>query len=96
MRTEEQVQQEIEALKEVKDKIPKRSAFGDNNHRAIEVQITVLERRMTSSRVYQVYDPDDDYIFTNALDAVDWLEERGGWLESTSLAEDWRELIRYD
>lgn len=100
-KTKEQIDAEIVALKELRDKIPKTSFFGDDNVAAIDAQIKVLERKMTDNEVYKEFGDDgfdddhsDDFsqhALDAALTAADWLV---GEEDIGSLAEDWASLVK--
>ena len=55
-----------------------RTAFGDDNHAAIDAQLAVLRERMSSEQVYDAYgdegaDEFDQHTFDAALSAHDWM-----------------------
>lgn len=77
-KTDEQINAEIEALKAVKPSVRKVSAFGDDNHEAIDAQIRVLTERMSLDDVYDAWgDEDSDefeqHLLDAALEARDWM-----------------------
>jgi hypothetical protein len=77
-KTEEQIIAEIAALVALKPKVRKRTAFGDDNHAAIDAQLAVLRERMSSDEVYDAYgdedaDEFDQHTFDAALSACDWM-----------------------
>ena len=88
-KTDEEIKQEIAALQTIKPRVPRRSQFGDDNHDAIDAQITVLTERMTRDQVRQRFPEDGcDKLFM-ALIAADWL---GGYLapgDDTPPSQDW-------
>lgn len=71
-RTGEEVKEEIEKLKEMKDKVRQFSIFRDNNRAAIEAQITVLYGRFDVDKVEQLYES-GSFLEDNALEAVYWM-----------------------
>lgn len=94
--TPEQIDAEIKALREMKPRVRQRSAFGDNHHDAIECQITVLEKRMTESAIYDRNEgaaEDEEFYAENerdaALDACRWMNGE----EKTKPSEGWKELV---
>lgn len=77
-KTEEQISAEIAALVALKPKVRQRTAFGDDNHAAIDAQLAVLRERMSSDDVYSAYgdegmDEFDQHTFDAALSACDWM-----------------------
>lgn len=70
-KTEDQINAEIAALVALKPKVRKRTAFGDDNHAAIDAQLAVLRERMSSDEVHDAYG--DQYTFDAALSAHDWM-----------------------
>lgn len=58
--TPEQVAAEIAALKEMKPFVRHRSIFGDDNHEAIDAQITTLECHLDDDAIYDRYQPIDE------------------------------------
>jgi len=77
-KTEDQINAEIAALVALKPKVRERTAFGDDNHAAIDAQLAVLRERMSSDEVYDAYgdedsDEFDQHTFDAALSAHDWM-----------------------
>lgn len=81
-RTPEQINNEINALRTLKPTVPQFTAFGDDNHAAIDAQLDVLEGQLSEDDVYDIYgQPEDedgeDFLEQNvldaALDAVRWV-----------------------
>ena len=69
MKTNEQIDAEIAALNEMKPSVRHRSAFGDDNHEAIEAQLSVLRERMDTDEIYDTWgDEDTDEFAQNVLD----------------------------
>jgi len=92
MRTAEEIKQAIEQLKEIKPKVRKMTAFGDDNHAAIEAQILVLTETMTEDQIWDEWPEDSnshERIRDNALDAYNWMTG-----ERDILVEDWRPLAK--
>jgi hypothetical protein len=78
VRTPEEISTEITKLKGLKDSIPKKSFFGDDNHAAVDVQIQVLEQLMSNNDVYDTWGDDeieefDQHTLDSALEASNWL-----------------------
>lgn len=77
-KTEEQINAEIAALVELKPKVRQRTAFGDDNHAAIDAQLAVLRERMSIDDVCSAYgdegmDEFDQHTLDAALSAHDWM-----------------------
>ena len=85
--TQEQVQQEIATLQEIKPRVRRRTLFGDDNHAAIDTQITVLEDGLDEETIYAEWE-DNDHLLTAALEALAW---RNGDCEAPSGG--WRDLV---
>lgn len=71
-RTNAEVEAEIATLEELKPKVRRLSAFGDDNHAAIGAQVKVLRNRMDEDDAYERYD-DEDYLADAATEAARWL-----------------------
>lgn len=90
--TREQIDAEITALKEIKPRVRHHSAFGDDNHELIDVQVRVLERNMSEDAIWEHWDgPNDDEMLCIAQEARGWLD---GEHEDGSLVEGWQPLAR--
>lgn len=77
-KTAEQINAEIAALLAQRPKVRKHSAFGDDNHAAIDAQLAVLRDRMSSDALRAAYGDEDsdefnEHTFTAALSAHDWM-----------------------
>jgi hypothetical protein len=66
--TNKQVQKEIDTLREYKPRIVQFSAFGDDNHAKIDVEIEVLEKHLGGDTM-------DDYDIDDKLDEGDWTDD---------------------
>lgn len=86
--TVKQVKSEIAALKELRDKIPPRTAFGDDNLARIDAEIDVLENDLSINDVDQKYG-DDDAVYESATYALQWID---GEAEDGSMSDNWRPL----
>lgn len=71
MRTQEQIQRQIEGLKKMKETLPEFSSFGDPNHKSIDAQIKVLNGK----------DP-EDYADAQAQ-IYDWSVDAAMWLDGS-------------
>ena len=87
-KTDEEIDAEIATLREMKPRVRRLTAFGDDNHAAIELQIFVLEERMDTDQAGDEYDDADEY--SHATEAIQWME---GEIE-TAPSEGWKELVR--
>ncbi len=82
-RTKEEITRQIAGLKEMKKRIPMHSAFGDNNHLAIEVQLDILEGKSTLSD-YDEFDSDTHWFDEDDLEfARTSAEEADHWMGDT-------------
>ena len=96
MKTKEQIDAEIEALRKMKPSVRRRSAFGDDHHHAIEAQISVLRETMSVDEIYDAYGDEDAYEFEQnvldeAINAHDWM--MGVLAEDTAPSVDWASLV---
>lgn len=87
-KTDEEIDAEIATLREMKPRVRHFTAFGDDNWKAIELQIFVLEERMDTDQAGDEYDDADEY--SHATEAIQWME---GEIE-TAPSEGWKELVR--
>lgn len=77
MRNQDEIDQEIKILRELKQRVPSSSAFGDDNDGAIEAQIKVLEEGIEPADMDDNFDEDEDtYVYDSALGAAEWLSGR--------------------
>lgn len=86
-RTNEEINAELSRLAKLREIVTAHSAFGDDNHAAIDATMRVLGERMSTEDVSEELDRDDvaDYILSEALNAAHWL--RGHvWLEGQGAA----------
>ncbi len=86
--TREQVLLEVKKLKEMKPKVRRYSAFGDDNHAAIEVEIRTLEKGLIEDNVYDAYSMSDS-LLDSGLAAIHWRDGH----EKDSPSENWSELV---
>ncbi|MGE0333193.1 MAG: hypothetical protein AB7P37_21140 [Ramlibacter sp.] len=87
--TDQQVADEIAKLREIKPRVRRYTAFGDDNHALIDAQIDVLECRFSNDDVHNMY-PIGTMLLDNAIDAVDFLEGNG---ESLCDKDGWGGLV---
>lgn len=92
-KTKEQVRSEMEALRELKPRVRRQSAFGEDNHAKIEAQIEVLRDNLDEDAIYERFqDADDPDEMSPELDAA--LDARR-WMDGENpegLAEGWEPL----
>jgi hypothetical protein len=86
-RTRLEIADELFALNELLSQVPPTSAFGDDNHEAINTQIRVIQETMTQTKLLEEYEDDDPYILSAALDAHAWLYDDGD-----AVSEGWQEM----
>lgn len=95
MRKQEEINVEIAELTRIKPRVRRRSAFGEDHHEAIDMQLDVLRGKWSEDKIYkEAGDDTDDEFMQNILDAG--LEARR-WLDGQK-GEDapsvgWQELI---
>ena len=100
-KTNEEIAAEIAALKEIKPRVRKCSAFGDDHHAALDAQVEVLERRMSNDKVYDRFEPTDnedcDYdegrsesILNAAVEALLWMNNEAA--DPAAPSENWKDL----
>ena len=95
MKTQKQIQAEINKLEDMKPTVLRTSFFGDNHHDAIDAQIEVLEDSLIDDDdIYNKLDNDEwaQNVANAALEARQWRddEEEKDFVPSTS----WKELVR--
>lgn len=98
MKSKQQIQYEIKALKAIKPNVRMTSAFGDNHHDAIDAQITVLEDGLEDGQIYDKFEPFDEEtdadegraenVLDAAMQAFRW---RSGESDEVP-SEDWKSL----
>lgn len=89
MKTQKEIQKEIEALKAIRPNVRLTSIFGDDNLAALDAQIKVLEEDLDYHEIYDKYDRinSSEYTLSSALHARDWIEDDEAYQEG--LAGSW-------
>lgn len=87
--TPDRVEQEIEKLRKMRPNVRRWTAFGDDNHRAIQVQIEVLESDLDEDDIWGKWGR-SEHLYPNAQHAREWLDGEADW----SPSEDWKDLVR--
>jgi hypothetical protein len=99
-KTPEEIKAEIVALREVHDKVRRRSYFGTDNRACIDAQIVVLEEDLDEDEIDERFmfdETSDDFeegdreIYHAAQDARAWIEGTG---DEPSLVAGWKELVQ--
>ena len=92
MKTKDEIKSEIAKLREIKPKVIRKSRFGDDNWKALEAQIRVLEEGLNEEQIWSVWpdDKEDGYARDSALEAMEWMN---GESEIDSLLEDWKLIL---
>lgn len=76
--SDQQVAEQIAALKKMQPRVRHYTMFGDNNWDVMDAQVEVLEKRMSGSEIdKQVWSKDDEADMTirsAAMDARRWLD----------------------
>lgn len=91
MRDEKQIAEEIEKLKDIKERVRPTTFFGDSNTDAVAAQIEVLERGMDTDDIYDFFEY-ADHLLEAALAAYYWAEEPEDDEEAPSV--DWEPLCK--
>lgn len=88
MKTNEEIKQEIEALKAIRPNVRPYSIFGDDNLAQLDAQVAVLSGCMDEDDIYDEYDHADvdGNVLESALHAWQWVCDEA---EDDSLAEGW-------
>lgn len=78
MRTQEEIQRQIDGLLKQKERLPEYSAFGDPNHLIFDAQISILDGSKELSDIdegdWDEMD-EDNKIYRGAEEADNWLNE---------------------
>lgn len=69
MRTQDEINRQIEGLKADRKSLPEFSLFGNNNWEVINESIYMLDGRTTLDD----YDEEDEHLFSSLLTVADWL-----------------------
>ncbi len=88
MRERIEIEEELEALEELTNKVPPANAFGDDNQEAISAQIRVIRERMDFEDVIDEFEDEGDFILSSATDAWRWLHQ-----DDEAASEGWAELV---
>jgi hypothetical protein len=81
-RPDDEITAEIQALRDIKPRVRRSGAFGNNNHHAIEAQIEVLTRNLDNDDIWDKSSSEDDEDDEDAIEA-EWSDhERDSALEA--------------
>lgn len=94
--TDDQIKDEIDALKRIKPKVRRLCAMGfDNHHAAIDAQIRVLVQGMDEDDIDDVFGGHDDSVseyrenvYNAAVEALQWMDGEVEFAESPSAGWD--------
>lgn len=87
MKTQEQIDEQVRLLKEVRPKIVPASMFGDDNLAQLDAAVRVLEKNMDDDDIWERWDREEDLsIRSSATNALNWL---AGESENDNLANDY-------
>lgn len=89
-KTNEQCEQEAKALRKMKPRVRRFSAFNDDHYPQIDAQLEVLIHDLTSDEIYSRYGHDSD-VEGAALDARNWID---GVPDTESPTEGWKPLVK--
>lgn len=95
--TKDQIEKEIQTLKEMMPNVRKTSMFGDNHHDAIDAQVEVLKEDLDEDEIDQRYGGTDDEtsaekplnVLESALDAFNWLSGEA----KDPPSKEWKDLL---
>lgn len=81
MRSDKAIKAEIDKLKVLKPDVPQHTAFGEDNHAAIDAEILVLEKALEGeigNDEQEIWDLDEEQGWSdrereNAIEAFEWL-----------------------
>ena len=91
MKPHDVIEREVDALRLLKPKVRRYSAFGDDHHVAIDAAIEVLCKRMNEILVYALYGKNvAQHTFDTAMQACQWM--RGGDYETAVTQNGWQLL----
>jgi hypothetical protein len=89
-KTEDEIKAEVKLLRAIKPKVRRTTAFGDDNHAAIEAQIRALEEGMDEDEICDKWDGDgEDRQRDDALYSCNW---KNGY-ETESPSDGWKSLV---
>jgi hypothetical protein len=83
MRTQQEIENEIQGLERVKERIPRYAHFNDDNYAAIDAQIRVLREGLTYDQAFDTF-TESTHELDHALYAVGWRDDC-----EDSLVYDW-------
>jgi len=89
MKTKKEIQKQIEGLEKIKPKVRETSAFGDNHHDAIDMQINVLKEDLSEDEICEGGEADN--VRDAAISARQWLD--GEYTDYDDLISSWKELV---
>ena len=88
--TPDEIKAESDLLTKMKPTVRETSMFGDNHHDAIDVQVRVLDERLTDSQIYNEFEDGPDNLLETALEARRWLDGE----ENNKPSDNWQELVQ--
>jgi len=92
IKTQDEINEEIKKLREMKPKVRRYTRFGDDNHEAIDAEIQVLEENVTEDDTYR-WEEDGDFsqhACESARSAILWRDGD----EDESPSESWELLVK--
>ena len=90
-KTQEEVDSEIERLKELSGHIRRYSLFGDDNEAALQAELNVLEAGLTEDDIGDYYDSSPTNVYDAAWFAMQWREGDTS-ADEGSPADNWEHL----
>ena len=93
-RTQEEIEAEVQKLRDLKPRVRPTTIFGDSNTAAIQAQITALEERWPESLAYATYEDGETWELPRegelVIDAIHWANSDDG-IDAPSLG--WQPLV---
>lgn len=89
-RAQEEISKIVEQLKALIPRVRPRTAFGDDNRQAIDIQVFIIESDMSEDEIWDRWE-DNDRLRDMALEARSWLD--GEEIEG-GLVEGWESLVQ--
>ena len=79
MRTKEEINYQIKGLTKMRETLPQKSRFGDDNWKKIDAQISVLKGQAKPDDFYideglEEYQDGDNDVYNEAYTAKEWLD----------------------
>ncbi len=87
-RSKQEIVNGLRDLRTLRNKIPRTTAFDDDNRQAIRAEIHVIGAELTMEQVFDKYEDGEQYTLSSALNALGWLRD-----DAAPTSEGWTEMI---